>query len=672
MRIVSFLLGLLLSASALAEPDTFWLGSGRNGSLTVNQPNTVVNRYAQLTADAPAGTKALTVSTSSTFTAGELVLLHQSTGLTPSPASGDQDPISLDSSTVGQFEFARVESFSSGTFQLTAPLTHSYPASVTQVVSVPEYTDVQVLSIGSLQARPWDGSMGGILAFLASGTLTNNGLVSVDGAGFRGGAFLNHATLLNCPLAPDLPQADGGTFKGEGLVPGSYGTATGRGNLTSGGGGGNCHNSGGGGGGHGGRGGQGGRAVAPETDAGGLGGAAVEYLPHERLLFGGGGGAGEGNDNVGTGGGAGGGLMIIRAAAVEGSGRFSAKGSSASPTPDAGDDGAGGGGAGGAISLRTPGGLTCSGAESSGGAGGNASNPSLITGPGGGGGGGIAFLQGDPLTCPRVVLAGAPGVSAATGTIRGAGPTRVDAGVSYGSDPSLPVALKIPETPSVTRPADGDRLVEQRPLIEGTAEQDVPVHLFLDGILYAKLEATGSGGSFTYTVTSDLPLGSHELSASAEVLGISSEPSTPNRFEVVARPVLVIPAEGDQVDPTPLLAGTSLSGASVSVEIDDVEVTRLPVGSERRFAYTLGAAQALAPGQHRATIRFWDAAGNPGLASPVTNFEVLDPTNLDVSCGCGTSPSFGLGAAAALLGAWAARRRRGGRWPPADQHPGGS
>ena len=42
---------------------------------------------------------------------------------------------------------------------------------------------------GSLLAPPWDGRSGGVLAFLATDAVLNQGLISADGAGFRGGVF---------------------------------------------------------------------------------------------------------------------------------------------------------------------------------------------------------------------------------------------------------------------------------------------------------------------------------------------------------------------------------------------------------------------------------------------------------------------------------------------------
>ncbi|HYH98976.1 MYXO-CTERM sorting domain-containing protein, partial [Hyalangium sp.] len=381
------------------------------------------------------------------------------------------------------------------------------------------------------------------------------------------------------------------------------------------------------------------------------------------------------------------GVVLIRAGTVAGAGSFSARGLSVGPTTQGGDDGAGGGGAGGVISLRSAGELACGAAEASGGAGGDTVHPSFLMGPGGGGGGGFVFLQGEPLSCPVTVLAGSPGRSMSTGDSRGAGPASTDSGSSYGSDQSIPIALRVPATPTVTQPANGAVGVALRPRFEGVAEPGVMVQLFLDGVPYVRLAAGGTLGDFAYGAVADLSPGPHELRASAEVFGIRSPLSEPSRFDVVAPadggvpdggvadggvadggigagPIVVSPAEGEQVDPTPLVAGTSASGVSISLQVDGVEVARVPLDGAGRFYYTLTAAQALAPGEHSVTAQAWDAQGNPGLSSRTTTFEVLEPAELDVACGCGASPGVGLGAVALLLAAGFVRRRHHDRVEP--------
>ncbi|HEX8703725.1 MAG TPA: MYXO-CTERM sorting domain-containing protein, partial [Myxococcaceae bacterium] len=436
-----------------------------------------------------------------------------------------------------------------------------------------------------------------------------------------------------------------------------------------------------------------------ERDAGGLGGAPLVYLPSERLVFGGGGGAGEGNNNQGTSGGAGGGVMIFRAQEVRGPGTFNANG--ATPPPTTGDDGAGGGGAGGAISLRASQEVECGLLEAKGGAGGNVTEPSFVLGPGGGGGGGVIFLQGETFACTTLVLAGAAGQSAATGTSHGAGPSDIGSGPAYGSDQRLQQRFRLPNTPTLTQPAHGATGVARRPRIEGTAERNVRVHLLLDGQPLAMV-TSDSTGAYGYSVPSDLASGEHALTASAEVLGVRSPPSAASRFTVVSSgegesrdagtpdsgtpdaavpdagmpdggseeplpdaggqgpgvqepPVVVVPSEGEAVGPLPLLAGTANGADQVGLEVDGQELIRVEVDAEGRFRYALTEAQALAPGVHRVIARTYEASGAVRASSPSISFEVVMPG--EVGCGCGTSSGAGLGAVALLLAAWASRRR---------------
>jgi hypothetical protein len=63
LRTALLVLGVLLASDALAERDTFGVGSGRSGSLRIDSGSRVVNSYAQLTAPVAAGGRELTFST---------------------------------------------------------------------------------------------------------------------------------------------------------------------------------------------------------------------------------------------------------------------------------------------------------------------------------------------------------------------------------------------------------------------------------------------------------------------------------------------------------------------------------------------------------------------------------------------------------------------------------
>ncbi|MFK5968952.1 MAG: hypothetical protein QM487_02370 [Candidatus Marithrix sp.] len=65
-------------------------------------------------------------------------------------------------------------------------------ATVTQVVSIPNYTTVTVNNGSSITASAWDGYSGGIIALKAQASTTNNGNINANGKGYRGGDEIPH------------------------------------------------------------------------------------------------------------------------------------------------------------------------------------------------------------------------------------------------------------------------------------------------------------------------------------------------------------------------------------------------------------------------------------------------------------------------------------------------
>ncbi|WP_164011693.1 adventurous gliding motility protein AgmC [Pyxidicoccus trucidator] len=627
MRSVPLLvLVLLMAAPARAELDSFGLGTGRSGPRSVTVANTVINPSVRLVANASAGSRVLRPESLGGLGRDALVLIHQTVGFpasTPSGGSGSANP-----GAVGRWELARVETTGTAPaeLRLTAPLVNSYTVPGAQVVFVPEYTNVTIGAAASLVASPWDGLSGGIVAFLATGTVTNQGLVSADGAGLRGAVYVNHPDTLGCS-GQDVPPELGGAFKGEGLAVNRFGVASGRGYLVSGGGGGNCHNAGGGGGGHGGGGGTGGR-TASDLDSsraeGGFGGAKLTYLLVEQALFGGGGGAGQGNNDLGSGGGAGGGLVLVRANTVAGAGRFTANG--ASPGLTLGDDGAGGGGAGGAVIVRAAGAVNCGGVQAAGGAGGTVNDSIRYLGPGGGGSGGYVLLQGPAGTCPMAVPGGASGMTKVDNTAHGA-----SAGGS-GVSQEYRVPYQVPTTPAVVAPANGAVGVSTRPVFQGTTDPGVRVIISVDDVEVAQLTA-GADGVFSGSypgLRDPLPAGEHRVSVVAESLGTYSVRSSEVTFNVAVAqadggvleaPILVVPADGDFVDTTPLFAGVAPYSTTVGLVVDDGNEITVTVDTFGRFRYQVPDESPLTPGPHFIVLHAHNEAGDTGPFSPATRFE---------------------------------------------------
>ncbi|NTX39999.1 hypothetical protein HUA78_36770 [Myxococcus sp. CA033] len=617
---------LLWSSSVLAEPDSFGLGNARSGALTVNTARTIINTAMRLPTGAQRGDSTLAVETSTVPPTGGLVMVHQTMGFpssTPSGSTGQTSP-----GDVGRWELARVSLVTVGTptvLRLTAPLMYTYTSPGAQVVTVPEYSTVSVTASGSLVAPAWDGNSGGILAFLASGTLTNNGAIHADGAGFRGGAFTNNGSRMACE-GGDLSTTLGGSYKGEGLVVERFGSASGRGNLLNGGGGGNCNNAGGGGGGHRGFGGTGGRSsfLDGSRDVGGLGGSRMDYSIVEAFLFGGGGGAGEGDNGVGSAGGAGGGAVFLRAANVSGTGRISATGVNALAA--GGEDGAGGGGAGGSIIVRTSGALNCGQLDVRGGSGGNVLATSFQLGPGGGGSGGYVLLNGTPLSCGVGSSGGAAGVTSASAGAHG--PTH-GAGVGGGGSVTLyTYSYATPATPTITLPTANAVDVSARPRIEGVADPGLRIIISVDGVELAQVTSSTDGSFFT-EVDEPLPAlsgGAHTVSAISEGLGAYSRPGA-SSFTVVAapvisQPIIVVPEDGEVTGPTPYIAGVAPDALTVGLYVDNRDEVIVPTDSLGRFRYQIPDDAPLTPGPHRVNAHGHNN-DDTGPTSPNTVFEVV-------------------------------------------------
>ncbi|MCB0808610.1 MAG: T9SS type A sorting domain-containing protein [Flavobacteriales bacterium] len=255
-------------------------------------------------------------------------------------------------------------------------------------------------TVSNINALPWNGDLGGVVAFEVEGTFTLAHSVTADAAGFRGGTR-DLSSAGSCDVTT-YRAAVGNRYagKGEGIyLNTNTNWVEAKGKILNGGGGGNDHNGGGGGGGNytaGGLAGPGWNCGAGH--AGGLGGISLSgHIAVDRVFMGGGGGGGEGNNNVSTDGGRGGGVILIKADTLRSSGscsglRISADGGSVS---NAGNDGSGGGGAGGAIVFEVdqfdvaascP--LTV---RANGGDGGRVGSPNVHGGGGGGGQGVVIF-----------------------------------------------------------------------------------------------------------------------------------------------------------------------------------------------------------------------------------------------------------------------------------------
>jgi hypothetical protein len=199
-------------------------GSGSSGTLTTSSGGLGVTTLNQ-TLSSVMGTTAtsvLTLATPSGFHGGDVIFLHQSQG-----------------TGAGFWEMNEIASIDGGTVATLFPLAHSYTTnsiSHAQVVQVPQYTTVDVTANSILDAPAWNGSVGGILVFLAQTSVSIEGAIVMDGAGFQGGSATlsgNRGYTGESELGPSVPftKANNGSGGGGGgdctaNVAGSGGHAT--------------------------------------------------------------------------------------------------------------------------------------------------------------------------------------------------------------------------------------------------------------------------------------------------------------------------------------------------------------------------------------------------------------------------------------------------------------
>lgn len=432
--------------------------TGKDGAATITSTDTIVNQYASLGTSVSSGATSLEVTDINDLNSGaalsqdDLVLIIQMQGASIKMVNDSSFGEISSYGEAGNYEYIFVEAVTSNEISFKSALQNSYTtAGHTQVIRVPQYTTLDIQAGASMTAAAWDGTIGGIVAFTASDTVTVNGSIEVFDLGFRGGTFQNtnsYNQSIFYTSDKNLGGEKGESIAGSSTEYESAGYRYGRGAIANGGGGGNGHNAGGGGGANGNSGntwtgigvmcqgctgssawsleeeyieggtftssaggGRGGYSYSNQNldaltikptnttwggdgrrNIGGYGGRPLTSDGDEKIFLGGGGGSGHGNNNKGGSGGNGGGLVFVIAKAVKGSGTINASGQAGANTVSAHNDAPGGGGGGGSILIKANS-LTGISLTADGGDGGN----QLITnneaeGPGGSGGGGFISI----------------------------------------------------------------------------------------------------------------------------------------------------------------------------------------------------------------------------------------------------------------------------------------
>ena len=143
-------------------------GDGRDGDLVVPAGQTITINPVKVNVSASGSSASPANSTG--FAVGDMVLFHQ----TQSPT------------IVGFYEFNKIKAIN-GPTSWTLAYAYDNTNGRAQVLRVPQYKNVTIPSGASLTAPAWDEATGGILTFVANGTVTIQGKVEMSGRGFKGG-----------------------------------------------------------------------------------------------------------------------------------------------------------------------------------------------------------------------------------------------------------------------------------------------------------------------------------------------------------------------------------------------------------------------------------------------------------------------------------------------------
>src|SRR5579862_2075618 len=183
-------IGVVLPATA---QDTIGNGDGHSGSFVAPPGVSSVNIYTTLASDAAAGAPSINLASATGLAAGDVIMVWRPAAYPgPDPRNINNEGsarIDLSNSDVGRYELHRILSLAGSAVTLSDTLQHGFAGGVTQVIRVPEYSDVSVPAGSTLRpGQDWDGHKGGVIAFLVTGDITVEGGISADGSGFRGGS----------------------------------------------------------------------------------------------------------------------------------------------------------------------------------------------------------------------------------------------------------------------------------------------------------------------------------------------------------------------------------------------------------------------------------------------------------------------------------------------------
>lgn len=234
---------------------------GKDGAVTVNAANTVINNYYTIAANLNVNDTTITLNNVTGLSTGDILMIYQAQGATINSGNTAAYGSITALNNAGNYEFVSVRSIAGNTVTINAICTPGLRFAYTatgriQAVRVPQYSSLTVSGAGSIVATAWNGTSGGIVSAFVQNTASIGGAgINVSNQGFRGGALEQNSSPADATVVTAFRSASGndGGEKGEGIAGSGaeYDGLNGRysrGAPANGGGGGNGHNAAGGGG----------------------------------------------------------------------------------------------------------------------------------------------------------------------------------------------------------------------------------------------------------------------------------------------------------------------------------------------------------------------------------------------------------------------------------------
>ncbi|TNV15159.1 BapA prefix-like domain-containing protein [Buttiauxella sp. B2] len=189
--------------------------------------------------------------------------------------------------------------------------------------------------------------------------------------------------------------------------------------------------------------------------------------------------------------------------------------------------------------------------------------------------------------------------------------------------------------------ANGATTNDSKPEIQGTAEEGSTVKIYDNGTFLGSTTA-GAGGVWSFTPTTDLGQGLHNLTVTATDAGNNTSPAA--SFSVVvdtiapqapaitlvnddASPITgPVQNNGSTNDQTPTLHGTGEPGSILTLLDGTTILTTLTIDASGTWSYT--PTNPLSVGNHTFTVTAEDAVGNATLPSAgfTINVDITAPT----------------------------------------------